>query len=152
MLDLPAGLHGNETALTRSAAPPRLGLQHGAGRPARPPALAAALASMLDQFDHGLLLVADDGHVLHANPMARAELDAEHPLQLLGRTLRSRSPRDVVPLHQALADACVRRRRGSAVLGEAEQRLRLTVVPMPDSCDSGGAGALVLLGKRKVGP
>lgn len=151
MLDLPAAMHGEKTDIAHDAAPRRRGHQNAPERHAPPPPSATGLATLLDQIEHGMLLVAEDRHVVHANPVARAELDAEHPLQLLGGTLRSRCPRDVVPLYRALADACLKRLRRKVVLGEAEQRLCLTVVPMPPSLDSGGAGALVLIGKRRIG-
>jgi hypothetical protein len=63
---------------------------HAAPRPrlhdiaAAPAAMPNCYALMLDEVDYGMLLVADDMLVLHANHVARAELDAEHPLQLLG--------------------------------------------------------------------
>jgi hypothetical protein len=151
MLELPVGTHSDETAVAHTAAPRRRCLQDAPERQAHPRAFTTALAALLDQIDHGMLLVAEDRHVLHANHAARAELDAEHPLQLLGCTLRSRSPRDVVPLHKALADACLRRRRRKIVLGEGEQRLCLAVVPIPMCLDSGIASALVMLGSRKIG-
>ena len=51
-------------------------------------ALARGLAQVLDQLDHGMLLVDGDGTLLHANAAAHGAIDAQHPLQLLGRTLR----------------------------------------------------------------
>lgn len=105
------------------------------------------LALMLDEIDYGMLLVGDGGQVLHVNQTARAELDAAHPLQLLGRELRARRPQDVVRLHEALADA----RRGLRkllTLGDADDRLSLSVVPLADAGST--CATLVVLGKRQV--
>ena len=105
---------------------------------------------MLDEIDYGMLLVADDLHLLHANHVARAELDAEHPLQALGRELRARQPHDVAPLHAALTDACRRRLRRLVTLGDGSQRVCLAVVPIPAPGDATPTSALVMLGKRQV--
>ena len=150
MLELPADLHSDEPAVVHTTVPRRRGPYSGPERRAQPPTLTAVLAAMLDEIDYGMLLVAEDLHVLHANHVARAELDAEHPLQLLGHTLRARNPRDVAPLHEALADASQRHLRRMVVLGEAEQRLCLAVVPIPMPLAPDSAGALVMLGKRQV--
>src|SRR5262249_11481367 len=87
--------------------------------------LTALLAATLDEIDYGMLLVVDGLHLLHANHVARAELDAEHPIQLLGHKLRAREPQDVAPLHGALTDACRHRLRRMVTLGEGRQRVSL---------------------------
>ena len=66
------------------------------------PLLARWYELMLDEIDYGVLLLGSDAQVLHINHAARCELDAQHPLQLLGRQLRARDPADVVRLHDAL--------------------------------------------------
>jgi len=122
----------------------------GPERRAAPSPLTRLLAATLDEIDYGMLLVADGLHVLHANHVARAELDALHPLQMLGRELRARQSRDVVPLHDALADACRNRLRRMVTLGDGPQRLCLAVVPILQSDLATATCALVLLGKRQV--
>ena len=112
--------------------------------------LTGLLAAMLDEIDYGMLLVAEDQHVLHANHVARAELDALHPLQMIGRGLRARCSRDVAPLHGALTDACRNHLRRMVKLGEGAQRLCLAVVPIPQADRSAPTCALVMLGKRQV--
>lgn len=108
----------------------------------------SGLQAMLDEVGHGLMLVDDDARVLYANRAARAELDAGHPLQLLGDTLRARRCEDVLPLHDALMSA----RRGLrhwAVLGAEENRDCVAVVPL---ADTGGPvqGIVVMLGRRNA--
>ena len=108
------------------------------------------LAATLDELDYGMLLLHDGPHVLQVNHAARAELDGAHPLQLLGRELRARHPHDVVPLADALRDACQRGLRRLLTLGDGEQRASVSVVPLPAGDDSFGPVTLLILGKRQV--
>lgn len=114
--------------------------------------LARLMAQMLDEIDYGLLLLGDGHHVLHANHAARASLNAQHPLQLLGQELRARLAKDVAPLHLALHGA----RRGLRKLltvGEGEQRAGIAVVPLPGGGGEPGFGeqaTLLVLGRREV--
>lgn len=109
-------------------------------------------AAVLDEIDYGLLLVNDEAQALHVNHVARAELDAAHPLQLLDRSLRARASADAVPLHDALTSACRHGLRRMVTLGEGVQRVSLAVVPLPADTAAGHRRrpALILLGKRRV--
>jgi DNA-binding CsgD family transcriptional regulator len=108
------------------------------------PLQAQWLAQMLDEIDYGMLLVADDGTVLHANHVARAELDGDHPLQMLGQQLRTRQPQDVAPLNEALRAARERGLRRLLRLGAPAAPVSVAVVPL------GSALALLVFGKRRV--
>jgi DNA-binding CsgD family transcriptional regulator len=122
-----------------------------------PPQAAAAafaaqpqwLARMLDEIDYGMLLVADERTVLHANHAARAELDDQHPLQLLGSELRVRCPQDVTPLHDALRCARERGVRRLLRLGEGDHRASLAVVPLAAAGGDDGL-TLLVIGRRQV--
>ncbi len=110
------------------------------------------LALACDEIGLGLLLVADDGHVLHVNHTARAQLDEHHPLQLLGRELRARQTRDVAMLFDALAAA----RRGLRKVltlsrggGRGEETVAL--VPLTAAGDAGEHVTLMMLSRREVG-
>ena len=122
----------------------------GPERRCRPSPLTGLLQAMLDEIDYGMLLVADGLRLLHANHVARAELDAEHPLQVLGQELRARQAHDAAPLQGALTDACRRRLRRLVTLGDGPQRVCLAVVPIPAPGDATPTSALVMLGKRQV--
>lgn len=106
-------------------------------------------ALMLDEIDYGMLLVADESVVMHVNHVARAELDDEHPLQLLGAELRVRHPQDVAPLREALVAARGRGLRRLLSLGQGLHRISVAVVPLPAAA---GDDALTLLvfGKRRM--
>ena len=108
------------------------------------------LAATLDELDYGMLLLTDDGHALHANHVARIELDGHHPLQLIGRTLRARHPHDVVPLHTALQNAALRGMRKLLTLGDSAHRACVSVVPLGAGQAAGEATTLLMLGKRQV--
>lgn len=114
-------------------------------------ALARWMAQTLDEVDYGLLLLDSDGQLLHANHAARSELDTSHPLQMLGRAVRARHPRDVVPLHEALAAAAQRGLRRLLTVGERDLRIGIAVVPLGlESTPDGRHAILLLLGKRQV--
>jgi DNA-binding CsgD family transcriptional regulator len=87
------------------------------------------LASMLDEVDYGMLLVDAEAQVLHINHCAQNELDAHHPLQLMGRSLRAHLPQDVAPLYDALAGA-QRGLRRLLPLGQGARRVYVSVVPV----------------------
>jgi DNA-binding CsgD family transcriptional regulator len=108
---------------------------------------------MLDEIDYGMLLVTCDGQVLYLNHTARLELDSDHPLQLMGRSLRAQQPQDVARLHDALTSA-QRGLRRLLTLGEGDNRTSVSVVPLPQGqgqrlADQASA-TLLVLGKREV--
>lgn len=108
------------------------------------------LAATLDEIDYGMLLLTDEVRAMHANHAARAELDARHPLQLLGRELRARRPQDVLPLADALHAAARRGLRKLLTLGDGAHRVSISVVPLSLPDDGCGPVTLVMLGKRRV--
>ncbi len=123
-------------------------------RPGRDPAHQSIwMLGMLDEIDYGMLLVSADAQVSYMNHAARLELDGEHPLQLLGSTLRAHRAQDVAPLYDALA-AAQRGLRRLVTLGEGTQRVCVSVVPMPGPTATGqtdpARATLLVLGKRQV--
>jgi hypothetical protein len=101
----------------------------GLGGSARPVGFgpdARWLGLMLDEVDYGMVLLDEQALVLHANHAARAECDAGHPLQLLGRELDARLPEHVALLHDALAGAR-RGHRKLLALGDARQPVSVAV-------------------------
>lgn len=108
------------------------------------------LAATLDEIDYGMLLLTDEVQAIHVNHAARAELDVEHPLQLLGHTLRARRPQDVLPLADALNAAARRGLRKLLTLGDGAQRVSVSVVPLALPDVASEPVTLVMLGKRQV--
>jgi DNA-binding CsgD family transcriptional regulator len=120
----------------------------GRERRSAPASATGLLAQTFDEIDYGLLLLADNGTVLHINHAARTEIDAGYPLQLRGERLHARHPGDVDELEAALAGA----RRGLRKLlslGEAGQRVGISIVPLGGRAD-GDRVTLLMMGKRTV--
>ena len=153
-----------EIEIRRDSCPPALQARPPAFAYAGPERRAAALGlgpcltRMLDEIDYGMLLVSADAQVLYLNHAARQELDGEHPLQLLGQTLRAQRPQDVAPLYDALA-AAQRGLRKLVTLGGGRHRVSVSVVPLPPQPGAPGAdrcaddtppATLLVLGKRQV--
>lgn len=103
------------------------------------------LSAALDEIDYGIVLLGADGRVQHANQVALAEFDAQHPLLLSFGELRARRGCDAQALLGALHDAQGRGLRRLLTLGEGTQQVSASVVPL-----STPGGTLVILGKRKV--
>lgn len=121
----------------------------GPERRAVPPAPTHWLAFMLDEVDYGALMLADGGRVALMNHAARADLDGEHPLQVVDGALRVRDPQQAGMLHQALMAAYGGHHR-LITLGRGATAVSVTVKPL-GPVGLGGAGAIVLmLGKRQV--
>lgn len=109
--------------------------------------LAPFLALMLDEVDHGMLLVDADAQALIANHAARCELDTEHALQIAGTQLLTTRVADAGVLQEALGDA-QRGLRRLLTLGRGKQRVSISVVPL---CDADGSClTLVMMGKRSL--
>lgn len=142
-----------DTLETASTDPRRAATFAGTERRGAVGPLGACLTRMLDEIDYGMLLVTGDGQVLYLNHTAKLELDSDHPLQLMGRSLRAQRPQDVAPLYDALAGA-QRGLRRMLNLGEGKNRSTVSVVPLPPSqgqrLDDQAPATLLVLGKRAV--
>jgi DNA-binding CsgD family transcriptional regulator len=104
----------------------------------------------LDEIDYGLLIVTHPSHVVHINHIARAELESDHPLQVVGQDLRTRLPADDGPVRDALADAAQRDRRCMLTIGSAGSRVSIAVVPLPATDDNEKGVTLLMFSKRRV--
>lgn len=113
-------------------------------------ALLRCLSATLDEVDYGIVLVADTGRTVHANHAARAELDDEHPLQIVDGALRTRRPHDRVALADALAGASGRGLRRLLTLGEGTHRVGIAVVPLLAAGEASQGVTLLMLGKVQL--
>ena len=131
---------------------------HGWTGPERRGASAAQqrrLVQMLDTLDYGMLLLTDTTRISHVNKAARRDLDALHPLQMVGpangpQQLQARNGIDVLPLREALVGASQRGLRRLLQLGDARHRVSVAVVPLPALTADDQPGVAVLLGKRQM--
>lgn len=114
----------------------------GSGAPL--PTLGSLLAGVLDEVDIGILLLSEDGSVLHLNHRARHALAARQGLVLAGTALRADEPITQACLQKALHDAARRGLRRLLELGRGEGRHLAALVPVQP-----GVAAL-LLGRSSV--
>lgn len=106
--------------------------------------LGTLLARTLDEVDFGIVLVAEDGEVLHMNHRARHALYADQGLQVLGNRLRTSDARSLARLSEALRDATRRGLRRLLALGHGDAKQLAALVPV-----QAGVAAL-LLGRTSV--
>ena len=122
----------------------RAGFYRGPERRNSTPSIARWLSLMLDEIDFGMLLLSDEGEVMHVNHAARADLDEGHPLLLRGRHLVARDAQDLIRLQDALASASQRNLRRLLALGEGKHRVNIAVIPL------GNRATLISLAKRHL--
>ncbi len=108
------------------------------------------LVAMVDEVDYGLVMLSEQGLVLHSNRTARQELDASHPLRLRSSRLTACDGNDALALNAAIKDAAERNLRRLLTLGPAEQRVSLSIVPLARLGSDERAAVLVILGKRQL--
>jgi len=111
---------------------------------------ARCLTLMLDEIDYGVLLIDHHGFVRLVNHIARHELDASHPLKLVGGRLHADSRTDHAELLDALDAATLRNPRRLLLLGDGAQRVSASVVPLGAGVLEGGTATMLLLGRRRV--
>jgi DNA-binding CsgD family transcriptional regulator len=119
--------------------------------------LAKLLASVLDEVDYGLVLMAADGRVVHANHAARVELANAKSLQLDGGRLVGRSAGDQRALDEALAGARDGGKRRMLAFAPSDAHAAgkscdLSIVPLPAalSNDHGGHAVLIALPRTRL--
>ena len=111
-------------------------------------AAAPWFAPMLDEIDHGMLLLNARLEVLHVNHVAHSEMGEHHPLRLAGGGLMARHRLDEAPLHEALQGAARRGLRCLLTVGEHPHVVNVAVVPLTAADARRGPAMLVMLSKR----
>jgi DNA-binding CsgD family transcriptional regulator len=138
----------DQPSIARSTVPSSLPRSASPARAER--GLARCLALVLDEIDHGLLLLDERGTVRLLNHRARQELGARHPLQIEAGQLRARARTDEAALGDAITASAQHGRRCMLALGDGAQRVDVAVVPLGPDVLEGGAATLLLLSKRLV--
>jgi DNA-binding CsgD family transcriptional regulator len=136
---------GSTPAYGNAAAP--TGGQRGAA--ALP---AVLLLRMLDEIDYGLIVLGAEAQILHANQLARQELNGERFIRLRQDRLAPSSARHGAILEEALSKAGGGQ-RSLVTLSGADGGLALSIVPLDPGASSAvpaadAPSALVILGKR----
>ena len=115
-------------------------------QPARTAAPSMLLA-VLDEVNHGLVLVTEDAEVAFANRVARRDCSADRPLHIDGPRLRLARCTDRDALMRALA-AARSGRRTMLTIASPDGDMPVGVVPVGADQATGDAVALLILGRR----
>jgi DNA-binding CsgD family transcriptional regulator len=127
---------------------PNAGNYRGPERRSSDAAMASWLARMLDEMDHGMVLITATGELRHANQPARQELAHGGNLRLSnGRVQASQADQHGV-LHDVVVDAG-RGRRRLVTLGDKANALSVAAVPMGSDQEGDEALVLLVLGRRQ---
>ncbi len=114
------------------------------------PLQAAVLARVLDEIDHGLMLVDMNGRILHTNHPARRELAAARALRNVDGMLCAATPASQAKIRQALREAdhdC----RSIVELDHPSEPLSLAFVPLGASRPGAPADAVLIMCSRRPG-
>lgn len=106
------------------------------------------LSQMLDEVDHGMVLVDEGLRVLHANHAARSRLVGGHPLQLTPRQLGARDAADQASL-LAAATAAGSGLRRLITVGRDDDSAVVAVLPLGALGLGGPRAVLVMLCRRE---
>lgn len=106
------------------------------------------LTRMLDETQHGMLLVTPYSEVRHANKAARDELTRGHSLRVSGGEILAAERDQHGALLQALAEGG-RSRRRLITLGSGANALPIAVVPLGEGDPHAEGLVLLLLGRRQ---
>jgi len=109
---------------------------------------AGLLARVLDEMDHGLLLVDLNGRILHANRPGRRELAGGRALRQVEGTLWAAQPAWQAKLRQALKDA-ERDCRSIVELDPEGETLSLAFVPLAVLHASAAVDAVLIICSRR---
>lgn len=104
------------------------------------------LLAVLDEVNHGLLLVNERAEVRYANRVAARDCAAGRALHYDGRRLRVSNPGDFDALLRALA-AAADGRRAMLTLRSGRSSTSVAVVPVAAGAGEGDCVALLVLGK-----
>jgi DNA-binding CsgD family transcriptional regulator len=120
----------------------------GPERRSEPPAATRWLACMLDETDHGMLLVTPSGRLRHANQPGQQELSSRTALWLDNGIVKASERHQHADLLHALADASRGRRRLLSV-GPRAAAVSVAVVPLGGNVVQAEPLVLLTLGKRQ---
>lgn len=108
------------------------------------------LARVLDEIDHGLLLIDLTGRILHANYPARRELATGHVLRNSDGMLCAGNPAAQAKVRQALKDA-ERDCRGIVELDHAGDTVSLAFIPLAAVHGSATIDTVLVMCSRRPG-
>lgn len=109
----------------------------------------ALLLRVLDEVDYGLLVIDAQGHIRHANHLARHEMATgrlimSHVHALLGRST------DLTAKIQVALEQALRGQRRLVLLKQGEQELSMAFVPLSHPLEFDAPSVLVLLSRQNA--
>lgn len=109
----------------------------------------ALLLRVLDEVDYGLLVIDAQGHIRHANHLARHELSTGRLIMSHARALLGRTTELSAQIQTAL-DHALRGQRRLVLLKHGEQELSLAFVPLSHPLEFDAPTVLVLLSRQNA--
>lgn len=115
----------------------------------RPHAGPDVLSLLVDVLGHGVIVVGEQGQIIHANRAARTELNRHRVLNRVGGEVHAMTPADCKTLQNALGKAVAGKRSLINVSG-AGLTLTLAVVPLKPDADAWDARIALLFARAEV--
>jgi DNA-binding CsgD family transcriptional regulator len=116
---------------------------------APPDAGPEVLSLLVDALGHGVIVVGERGHIIHANRAARTELNRHRVLNRVGEGVQAITPADCKTLHNALGKAVAGKRSLINVSGGG-LTLTLAVVPLRPDAEARDARIALFFARSEV--
>lgn len=107
------------------------------------------LLRVFDEIDYGMLIVDAQGHILHANHLARHELANGRVIMSYGNSLLGSSARFTSQIQQAM-ESSFRGQRRLLMLAEGDKELSLAFTPLSHPLEADAPSVLVLLSRQNT--
>lgn len=109
----------------------------------------ALLMRVLDEVDYGLIVLDAQGHIRHANHLARHEMASGRLIMTHARSLLGRNTELSTQIQTALEQS-LRGQRRLVLLKQGDQELSLAFVPLSHPLEFDPPSVLVLLSRQSV--
>ncbi|MCB2016370.1 MAG: hypothetical protein KDF54_02430 [Hydrogenophaga sp.] len=107
------------------------------------------LLRVLDEVDYGLLVIDSQGHVRHANHLARHEMASGRVIMTHSRSLLGRNT-DLTAQIQSALEQALRGHRRLLQLQQGEHELAMAFVPLSHPLEFDAPSVLVLLSRKNA--
>ena len=126
---------GADGAVGLTMRPPGMGSQH--------------LLRVFDEIDYGMLIIDAQGHILHANHLARHELANGRIIMSYGNSLLGSSAGFTSQIQQAM-ESSFRGQRRLLMLVEGDRELSLAFTPLSHPLETDAPSVLVLMSRQST--
>lgn len=116
----------------------------------RPPGMDSQhLLRVFDEIDYGMLIIDSQGHILHANHLARHELANGRVIMSYGNNLLGSNAGFTSQIQQAM-ESSFRGQRRLLMLVEGEKELSLAFTPLSHPLETDAPSVLVLMSRQST--